>query len=68
MLTSMAVIHQKEIGLPRERVRLYKLVVDVLITRWQKHKLGEGKLSPSRALLAFLKDENRLLSTLEHLA
>ena len=68
MLTSMAIIHQKEIGLPRERVRLYKLVVDVLITRWQKYKLGEGKLTPSKALLEFLKDENRLLSALEHLA
>jgi formylglycine-generating enzyme required for sulfatase activity len=68
MLTSMAIIHQKEIGLPRERVRLYKLVVDVLITRWQKYKLGEGKLAPSRALLEFLKDENRLLSALENLA
>jgi len=68
MLTSMAIIHQKEIGLPRERVRLYKLVVEVLITRWQKYKLGEGKLSPSKALVDFLKDENRLLGALEHLA
>ena len=68
MLTSMAIIHQKEIGLPRERVRLYKLVVDVLITRWQKYKVGESRSAPSRALLDFLKDENRLLGALEHLA
>ena len=68
MLTSMAIIHQKEIGLPRERVRLYKLVVEVLITRWQKYKLGEGRMAPSKPLLDFLKDEIRLLSALEHLA
>jgi formylglycine-generating enzyme required for sulfatase activity len=68
MLTSMALIHQKEIGLPRERVRLYKLVVDVLIRRWQKYKLGESNMAPSAALVEFLKDENRLLATLERLA
>jgi formylglycine-generating enzyme required for sulfatase activity len=68
MLTSMALIHQKEVGLPRERVRLYKLVVDVLIRRWQKYKLGEKGMAPSEALAAFLKDENRLLAALERLA
>ncbi|MDX9993272.1 MAG: NACHT domain-containing protein [Anaerolineales bacterium] len=68
MLTSMAIIHQKEIGLPKERVRLYKLVVDVLLRRWQKHKLGEGQMTPSITLLAFLKDENRLLAAMERLA
>ena len=68
MLTSMAIIHQKEIGLPKERVRLYKLVVDVLLRRWQKYKLGEGQMAPSEALLAFLKDENRLLGAMERLA
>lgn len=68
MLTSMAIIHQKEICLPKERVRLYKLVVDVLLRRWQKHKLGEGQMVPSLPLLAFLKDENRLLAAMERLA
>lgn len=68
MLTSMAIIHQKEIGLPRERVRLYKLVVDVLLRRWQKHKLGEDQMTPSAGLLEFLKDERRLLDALERLA
>ena len=68
MLTSMAIIHQKEIGLPRERVRLYKLVVSVLLNRWQKHKLGEDQLVPSKELAAFLTDEIRLLSAMEHLA
>jgi formylglycine-generating enzyme required for sulfatase activity len=68
MLTSMAIIHQKEIGLPRERVRLYKLVVDVLLNRWQKYRFGEKNLTPSSALTAFLMDEIRLLSALERLA
>lgn len=62
MLTSMAIIHQKEIGLPKERVRLYKLVVDVLLLRWQKYKTGDDSLA------AFLKDYLRLQTTLERLA
>ncbi len=38
LLTTMAVIHRREVGLPRERVRLYALAVQVLISRWQKPK------------------------------
>jgi formylglycine-generating enzyme required for sulfatase activity len=68
MLTSIAIIHQKDIGLPRERVRLYSLVVDVLIRRWQKYKTGEESLTPPAALAEFLKDDNRLRATLERLA
>ncbi len=68
MLTSIAIIHQKDIGLPRERVRLYHLIVDVLVSRWQKHKTGEEGFAPSPALMAFLKDDNRLRATLEVLA
>jgi formylglycine-generating enzyme required for sulfatase activity len=68
MLTSIAIIHQKDIGLPRERVRLYQLIVDVLISRWQKHKTGEESFAPSQALAAFLKDDNRLRAALEILA
>ncbi|MBK8783148.1 MAG: SUMF1/EgtB/PvdO family nonheme iron enzyme [Anaerolineales bacterium] len=68
MLTSIAIIHQKDIGLPRERVRLYQLIVDVLISRWQKHKTGEESFAPSQALTAFLKDDNRLRAALEILA
>ena len=68
MLTSMAIIHQKEISLPKERVRLYRLVVDVLLRRWQKHRFGEGQMSPSAGLVEFLKDERRLLAALERLA
>ena len=35
LLTTMAIIHQMEVGLPRERVRLYSLAVEVLLHRWQ---------------------------------
>ncbi len=68
MLTSIAIIHQKDIGLPRERVRLYHLIVDVLIRRWQKYKAGEENITPSQALTLFLKDDNRLRAVLELLA
>ncbi len=68
MLTTMAIIHQKETGLPKERVKLYDLAVDVLTRRWQKRKTGEKGLSPSDALRAFLQDETRLRPALEHLA
>ncbi|MDQ3006676.1 MAG: SUMF1/EgtB/PvdO family nonheme iron enzyme, partial [Chloroflexota bacterium] len=68
MLTSIAIIHQKDIGLPRERVRLYHLIVDVLISRWQKYKTGEEDFSPSPALTDFLKDDIRLRAALEILA
>ena len=68
MLTTMAIIHQKEIGLPRERVRLYNLAVDVLLRRWQKRKTGEQAMAPSPALGDFLKDDLRLRATLERLA
>ncbi|GAB4400747.1 MAG: hypothetical protein OHK0052_24290 [Anaerolineales bacterium] len=68
MLTSMAIVHQEQVGLPKERVRLYKLVVDVLLRRWQKYKLGETGLTANSQLLAFLKDDRRLLAAVEHLA
>jgi len=65
LLTSMAIIHQRDIGLPEQRVRLYNLVVDVLMRRWQKHKTGD--LQPSKALEAFFKDDLRLRVALERL-
>ena len=66
LLTTMALIHQREIGLPRERVRLYNLAVDVLLHRWQKHNVGQ--LAPAPALTAFLTDQLRLRRTMERLA
>ena len=68
LLTTMAIIHQKEIGLPRERVRLYSLAVDVLLRRWQKRKTGEQSMAPSAGLTDFFKDDLRLRSAMERLA
>ncbi|MBI3162126.1 MAG: SUMF1/EgtB/PvdO family nonheme iron enzyme [Chloroflexi bacterium] len=68
MLTSIAIIHQKDIGLPRERVRLYRLIVEVLLSRWQKYKAGEESLAPSKALTEFLVEGKRLRAALELLA
>lgn len=68
MLTSIALLHQRDIGLPRERVKLYNLIVTVLISRWQKYKTGEEDFVPSEHLARFLKDDNKLRSTLELLA
>jgi formylglycine-generating enzyme required for sulfatase activity len=65
LLTSMAIIHQRDIGLPDQRVKLYSLVVDVLVRRWQRHKAGE--VLPSVDLVRFLKDDLRLRTTLERL-
>lgn len=62
LLTTMAIIHQREVGLPRERVRLYNMAVDVLLRRWQKHKVGDD------ALAEFLKDDLKLRAVMESLA
>ena len=62
LLTTMAMIHNREVGLPRERVRLYHLAVDVLLRRWQKHKIGDA------ALAEFLKNDLKLRSVIENLA
>ncbi|MGD2178454.1 MAG: SUMF1/EgtB/PvdO family nonheme iron enzyme, partial [Anaerolineae bacterium] len=64
LLTTMALIHQREVGLPKERVRLYSLAVQVLLTRWQKRK---GFLVSSR-LAAVLADDLKLRAILERLA
>lgn len=64
LLTTMALIHQKQTRLPDERVKLYHEAVNVLLTRWQESK----GLAPSPALAAFLRDERRVRPTLERLA
>ncbi|MGD2178679.1 MAG: SUMF1/EgtB/PvdO family nonheme iron enzyme, partial [Anaerolineae bacterium] len=64
LLTSMAIIHQREVGLPRERVRLYSLAVQVLLNRWQKHK----GIPVSSTLSDVLGDDLRLRAILEQLA
>ena len=62
LLTTIAIIHQREVGLPRERVRLYSLAVDVLLRRWQRHKVAEKDLAD------FLKDDLKLRGVVEALA
>ncbi len=63
LLTTMAIIHQREVGLPRERVRLYAQAVQVLISRWQKRK----GLVVSDALSQVLSSDLALRSILERL-
>ncbi|HOD06248.1 MAG TPA: NACHT domain-containing protein, partial [Anaerolineaceae bacterium] len=66
MLTTMAIIHQKQTRLPDQRVKLYEEAVDILLRRWQQHKQGE--LSPSEELAKFLKDDTRLRPAMYRLA
>jgi formylglycine-generating enzyme required for sulfatase activity len=44
LLTTMAVVHTAQVELPRERARLYRRCVDVLLRRWHRHKLGQAAL------------------------
>ncbi|RLC78514.1 MAG: hypothetical protein DRJ03_25120 [Chloroflexi bacterium] len=64
LLTTMALIHQREVGLPRERVRLYALAVRVLLTRWQQRK----GIAVSEPLAEMLTDDLKLRTILERLA
>lgn len=64
LLTTMAIVHQKETKLPRERVKLYHKAVEVLAARWQSHR----GLAPAPGLAALFADENRLRRVLERLA
>jgi len=64
LLTTMALIHQREVRLPPERVRLYALAVQVLLTRWQKRK----GIVVSDDLAAVLADDLKLRGLLERLA
>ncbi|MBE2235176.1 MAG: SUMF1/EgtB/PvdO family nonheme iron enzyme, partial [Anaerolinea sp.] len=64
LLTTMAIIHQKEVTLPPERVRLYKLAVENLLLRWQRQK----GIAVSDTLAAVLKDDLKLRRIVEELA
>jgi formylglycine-generating enzyme required for sulfatase activity len=44
LLTTMAVVHTAQVGLPRERARLYQRCVEVLLRRWHQHKAGQVSL------------------------
>ena len=65
LLTSMALISQRESKLPNERVGLFRQMVDVLIHRWQQNKLNQLVLS--KPLIDFLSDSSRLNSVLDRL-
>lgn len=62
LLTTMALIHQQEVGLPKERVRLYSKAVDLLLYRWQREKVAEDGLA------AFLRHDRHLRQVIERLA
>ena len=64
LLTTMAVIHQQEARLPKERVRLYKKAVDILLHRWQ---VARG-IPISDELKAVLDDDKVIRPLLERLA
>ncbi len=66
LLTTMTLIHQREVELPDQRVQVYSMAVDILIRRWRRWKAG--RLAASEALEAFLQDDTRLRPALEHLA
>lgn len=60
LLTTMALIHQRETKLPNQRVELYNLAVEVLVQRWEKGKIE--RLAP------FLSDRLKVRAALERLA
>jgi formylglycine-generating enzyme required for sulfatase activity len=63
LLTTMAIIHQKQTRLPDQRVELYHEAVNVLLYRWQQERATHN----SPALTAFLKS-NKVRPLLERLA
>lgn len=63
LLTTMSVLHRKGAGLPKERVKLYDLAVNVMLQRWEKDR----DTAESQAIRAVLEDERRLREVLEHI-
>ena len=68
LLTTMAMIHQRDIGLPRERVRLYERAVELLLRRWEEYRRGKGRLTADDELAPVLSDDLLLRSMMEILA
>ncbi len=62
LLTTMALIHQQEVGLPKERVRLYSKAVEVLLLRWQNRHVSRNELAD------FLRNDRLLREVMERLA
>ena len=68
LLTTMAIIHQQETRLPRERVRLYNRAVELLLWRWERERIGEAGLLSHPDLAAVLTTSERLREVVEGLA
>lgn len=62
LLTTMALIHQQDVGLPKERVRLYSKAVEVLLLRWQNRYVSRDELAE------FLRNDLRVRAVMERLA
>ncbi|MFI0606675.1 MAG: alpha/beta fold hydrolase [Anaerolineae bacterium] len=67
LLTTMAIVHQRS-ELPRDRVVLFKKAIEVLLLRWQEHKVGRGKVAPSKELVKVLSDNTTLYRCMQGLA
>ena len=63
LLTTMSFLHMRHTKLPEERVKLYKLAVDLLIRRWQAENAGLPE-----PLKDFLLSEEKVGPALTHLA
>ena len=63
LLTTMALIHQKQKRLPDQRVELYDEAVDVLLYRWQQERAN-----PNSAELTIFLKSNKVRPLLERLA
>ena len=63
LLTTMALIHQTNTELPRQRVLLYGQAVDILLLRWQRHR----GLQISGSLKEVLEDKRLMRKILNRL-
>ena len=68
LLTTMAIIHQQETRLPKERVRLYNRAVEILLWRWERERFGEADLMSYPGLASVLTTPERLRKVVEGLA
>lgn len=57
LLTVMAIVHQHEAKLPKERVALYDKAIEILLERWQRNK----KRMRSAELQKLFEDDARLV-------
>ena len=67
LLTTMAIIHQRDTRLPDKRVELYEEAIQVMLWKWQTPK-GRGGVTVSSELKNVLKDKRRILRSLMRLA